>query len=238
MRFSWRFSFLSWMAVGLFPLVLIGLYYNFLAYTPDDFPEYEKLTREANPRPIDLTQSSFTTTQEHHQMHKEIRYFRERHPLLARIHSVDAQLVLEHKDHNIEVSERMNDITAFMQEELFYLQPDGREIAQLSDASWIDRNSKKPLEITPDLTKPMQLVRYIKAHNGTYFYQQDSFLGENVEIMQFVAPGHALIDSVAELQPIMKGRAKTVEFTLIDNDLCFHADGVTLEIDQGKEKSS
>lgn len=238
MRFSWRFSLISWIAVALFPLLLFGVFHFFLKYRPQDFTTYEQLIRDSNPHVVHASDSAFTTTQEHHQMHKEIRYFRERNPLLARIHSTDAQLMLEHKDHDIEVSERMHEIVAFMQEELFYVLPDGREIKQLADTSWIDRNSKLPLDCLPELTQPMQLVRYIKARNGTYYYQQDYFTGDQVEIMQFIAPGHALIDSIAELQPVMKGKAQTVEFALIDNDLRFSAYGVTLEIDQGKEKTS
>lgn len=176
--------------------LLIG-YLTLFTFDEKDRKDYFSLMEKADPSQA-AKENPYTATQKHHNVHKEIWYNKKNGEKNQRLQLVlrgkDADLILEHDNAKTEVVEHMKNVHCLMQEELFEIQG-----------------------------KPMQLIRYIEADNATYSYDTNCLKATEVTILRFQVPGHTLIQSTAGLKPIMKGKAKEVEFSMGSEDLNFKA---------------
>lgn len=122
-----------------------------------------------------------------------------------------------------EMVEHMHHVTCYMQEEQYYLLPDGREAVRHHDGTLMTKgmNGSKLVENTQMI--PMQIVRYLWAEDASYYYKKDRFIAKNVTLARFVAPGHALVQSIDTSDPLFFGTAQSVEFSLFKQDPRFIA---------------
>ncbi len=225
--------------VSLLALFLIGgtIGVGLLKLRPRDFKIYQQLVESSKPSKQGSLISYSQQAREN--VSKEI-WFQEDVPLHCRIHCKASELFFFHDEKNkVEIVEEMEDVQGILQEELFYLLPDGREVLKKRtgkflargadpavDASWIDC-------VTSDLT-PMQMVRYFEAEKASYNYNTQLFVGEVVKLWKYRLPGHTPPTSLETEFPSMQGTAKSVEFTVKGEEFQFTAKELKATFDPKK----
>jgi hypothetical protein len=220
-----KFRLLSLISVLVFVGALAAVYGLLFSFTPGDKGEYWKVMANADPAHSEAPSTPYIAKQQHRQTHKDIWYNQKGQRLHMSLHSADAELVLDHHDNTTEVVEHMYDVKCYMQEELYYMLPDGREVEYRTDGQLRLRRGDVNAVILANNKelKPKQIIRYMEAANAAYYYNGDRFVADNVRISQFSAPGHTLVKSITGFKPIMSGLAKSAEFSLVGNDLNFTA---------------
>lgn len=210
-------------------IVLIGAliyaYFALFSIGESDRKEYWVLMAQTDPH---LSQTPYTAKQHHHRVHKDIWFTKAGQRMQVRIYSADTELVLDRQDQQTEVVEKMHGVTCYMQEELYFVLPDGREVIKLEDGTLKLRGSdpqKTGSLATIEQTelKPLQIIRYLEADTASYYYQTDRFLADDVKVSRFITEGHTLVESLDGLKPLMDGIASSVEFSLVGDDLLFTA---------------
>ncbi len=223
--FSLRFS----LTVGL-SLLLLGIAFWRMGYvTEKDMKEYLQLMSESETSSVKV--NPYTARQERLGIQKDMFFQKGNDRLQIRLKAEKAYLVLDHQDTHTHIVERMHHVKCCMQEELYYVLPDGREALQQPNgqllirsaddkdqASWVSKN-------TPGI-QLREIIRYIEADEAEYHYKDDRFVANGVKITHFSMPGHQLQDINEQAKILMKGTAMKVEFTLKekDRDLNFKAE--------------
>jgi hypothetical protein len=212
----------------LFMVVLAAFVYVLFTVKDSDEQTYRKLVESANPVNSDARISPYTAQQKRRGVQKDVLFNQGNDRLQMRLISSESIMVLDHQDSGTEILEKMQDVKCFMQEEFFFVLPDGREALMQPNGKLLVRqsDSKDPSSwIEPNFPgiKPMQHVRYLEADNATYFYKSDRCLADKVKVSRYIAPGHDLLQSIDGLQPSMTGVAKKVEFSMAGKDLNFTA---------------
>lgn len=221
-----HFPVISVLSILLFlgGLIAFGLFFSF---DSQDAEEYWQLMNNADASRSDTSSNPYIATQEHRKVNKDILFSDKGQRLHMSLYSADSELVLDHYGDTTEVIENMYELKCYMQEELYYVLPDGREVLYQPDGQLRLRHDKttSPTPITASKVEltPRQIIRFMEADTAAYAYKADQFIAENVHISHFSAPGHTLVKSVVGLKPLMSGIAQTVEFSLAGNDLNFKA---------------
>lgn len=223
-----RFPYIIVLSMVILCIACVWSFYAFSTFTFSDIKEYSELVKSTDPKNLKEDSQPYVSTQQHRSTHKDIWFTQSGQRLQLRLRSADTQLVLEHQDRNTQIVEHMQDVTCFIQEELYYLLPDGREVIRQANGTLVPRrhnvsNLEVIIETDTNALKPMQVVRYLEADKASYYYQTDRFFAEQVHVSRVVAPGHKLIDSVKGLKPIMTGLARSAEFSIVGNELNFTA---------------
>ncbi len=224
------FSFKSFAAIGLVFFISLASVWEFYHTTTSKENEqaYRRLVESAHPINSNIKSSPYTAHQQREGGQKNIFFMQEANRLQIQLTSQDSLLVLDNRENGLEIVEKMQKVKCWMQEELYYLLPDGRELTKQSKGQFLIRNSDPNLKtswIDPQNTenKPMQRLRYFEADFATYFYNGDKFVAEQVKIYTYTAPSHTLPGSFEDLEPTMTGRADSVEFSLSDKTIKFTA---------------
>jgi hypothetical protein len=211
--------------LGIFLVVYVG---TLAKISPQDIQNYRDLVENVSLKKGSVAPQS--TEQKRTRIQKEIVFTQASNRLLLRLKSDEAELILQNENQKAEIIEKMHGVTCLMQEELYYLLSDGREATLQENGKLLVRSvepKEKPswiaLESVQKELVPMQIVRYLEAKDATYYYHADRLVAENVKICRFAVPGHQLIDSIANLKPMMQGTAATVEFSLEGKELNFKA---------------
>lgn len=202
-----------------------ALYKSLLSFSEEDIQEYKTLRANTDPN-YTSKNAPYTATQQHSQAHKDIWFMDNGQRLHLLLRSADTELILSHDDQETEVVENMINMTCFMQEELYYELPDGREVLRQPDGQFVLRhakNAKETSELDIKNLKPMQVIRYMQADKASYFYQAERLEAENVKISRYIAPSHILINSLDGLTPLLKGVARSIEFSLANREIKFTA---------------
>ncbi|MBA3957616.1 MAG: hypothetical protein H0X51_04370 [Parachlamydiaceae bacterium] len=215
------------------------IYFLAFSFGEQDRIEYWERMKQADPRHAESSQPPYTAKQNHQSVHKDIWFNHADQRLQMRLYSADTELVLEHHDNLTEIIEQMQDVTCYMQEELFYVLPDGREVSLQPDGKLVLRHKSSKEEesyvvVTDEPLLPMQVIRHLEAENAVYHYQTDRFVANDVAVSRFVAAGHELLDSLHDLVPIVSGIAQKVEFSLAGSDFKFQAHQLKATFHQAK----
>lgn len=223
-----RYPFITILSLLIFCGICTWSYIALTAYSPTDVEEYEALVKSTDPSKSEDKSQSYTSTQQHRSTHKDIWFTQGGQRLQLRLRSQGTQLVLEHQENKTQIVEHMKGVTCCIQEELYYVLEDGREVRRKTDGSLVSRqHNPKDVESIVDAgnstLKPMQVIRYLEADVASYYYQTDRFTAEQVHVSRIVIPGHELIESIKDYKPIMTGLARSVEFALVGNELNFTA---------------
>lgn len=118
------------------------------------------------------------------------------HRLQATLTSPVSELTLTHVQGEAEVVENLKKFQCLMQEEVYYLLPDG---------------TKSPFG--GETGKPMQVVRDFNAVSGKFYYQRHLLTASRVFLSRFLLPGWKLPDVIKDYEPNMKGVARSAELT-------------------------
>ncbi len=211
----------------LFTLVTGIVYYlvTLFQVTDEDVNVYAALIESSTPKP---NSQKGVARQQRNIIHKEIWVADSVERLHYSLRGQHSELLFSNDGAKTAMVEYMDDVSCFMQEELFFLLADGREVVRKPNGRLLLRhaNPKKAeswikedgLELTP-----MQKIRYLKAEKGIYYYSTNTFIANEVQLQRFVAPGHELVETLVGIEPTMTGVAKSVEFSLDGHALNFKA---------------
>lgn len=204
---------------------VLSLFYN----RSKDVEHYHQLMERADPGNSSTRSSPYTAKQQRTKVRKNVLYTKGADRLQMLLTSEDTELVLDHHDEVTEVVENMFGITCYIQEELYYQLPDGRQATKQKEGELLIRHAdpKDPaswlVADTPGL-KPMQIIRYLEAETGAFYYKKDLFVADQVRLWRYALPGHSLVKPSDTAKPFMKGNAKSIEFSLFNNDINFKAE--------------
>lgn len=211
-------------------VALLALFFAHLGrVTKNVAMEYNQLMTEAESSHSAMQDTPYTARQERQRVQKDMFFHRGGQRLHILLTAADAQLVLDHQDAHTYVVEQMQQVKCLMQEELYYLLPDGREALPQANGQLLLRSADEkdpaswlPLD-APGL-KPMAVIRCIDADEAEYYYKDDRFVAHAVKITRYAVPGHQLLMN-NQTKLLMKGTAEKVEFSLKgkEKDLNFKA---------------
>lgn len=195
-----------------------------------DYQEYRRIVESSDPSKYLEDNEPNTTRQLREETRKNVYLNRKgerRRTLLASEHS-ELRLIQHASDTFIE--EEMLAVTCSMQEDLYWVLPDGREaIKQEKERLLLKGQDPKDPRSWISLSTPglqaMQEIRYLEADSGTYNYTSNVFEAQKVTIWQYYTTGHELPESIpkADARIIMKGIAESVSFTIAGSNLDFKA---------------
>lgn len=131
--------------------------------------------------------------------------------------SSDIQVVS--KRPHMRVVETFYNVKGTVQNELFYLLPDGKEVVYGDDNKLYYRN-KKPLEEGYDLSKltPKQHFRYFEAVKASYDFHTNQLLAYDVKFWNFTAYGHHKVEDPLALEANAEGEAARLAFYVSRNN--------------------
>ena len=210
---------------ALVPIAIGGVTWMLTRVSPKEVQAYHHLIK----KPDDKSQqtSPYSSKQDRMKVQKDVLFTQGQDRLQLRLRAEDSQLVLDH-DQDTQIVEHMHGVIGVMQEQLYWLLPDGREVTLQSNGRLLLRNANPAEEaswFTKDLKGliPMQIVRYLEADTASYHYKKDLFVADNVRISSYAVPGHELVEAIDPKKTLMNGTAKSVEFSLSGKDLNFKA---------------
>lgn len=196
--------------------------YAMFSVSEHDERAYRRLVETANPVNSNVKASPYTAKQQRTNVQKDILLTQGADRLLVHLTSTDSVLVLDRQENKMEIIEKMDNVKCVMQEELFYVLPDGREVIRRSDGNLVLREAG---DLIPDAEgmQPMQHVRYMEADHATYYYKNDNVIADHVKISRYTVSGHGLVTNFAFDKPSMTGLADNVEFSLKGPEVQFTA---------------
>lgn len=213
-----RFPLVFALFLILFLGILWASYKTFFYFNDSDKQEYLELIAQSDPNKA-VQAIPYTAKQDHKKVQKEIWYVKDGLRLQVHISSADAALILDRDDEKTEVIEQMQDVLCTIQEELYGILSDGREVIKLANGTLIlrgDNRENASLIITAENPIPMQIIRKLEAEQATYHYQTNRLIAHNVKVSRYVALGSTLEDLQDEMKPLMHGTADSIEIQLTD----------------------
>ncbi len=196
------------LASGSFLLLALFVGWTIFPVTGKDLLLYKQLVENVRSSPQ-------TQNQKREGVIKEICY-QDQTPLHFKIKSEDSELLFLEEKGKLEVIENLKEVYGWMQEEQFFVLPNGKEVVKKErggllrgedpslETSWIPLNQKG--------LKPMQYIRYFEADKASYRYSSQLFLAQDVHLWRYRLPGHELPDTTPHDSPLMKGVATSIEF--------------------------
>lgn len=189
----------------------------------EDFDQYRTLMEKVDTSQVDKD-SPYTAMQRRSGIFKQVVYLHDEQRLQMALDSDTSRLVLDHHDESTEIVEHLNNVHCMMQVGLYYIVEDGREVICKPDGTYALRQNKNiPFNESGFSLAPMQEIRYFEADTAAYYYKTDRFAAKHVRLKQFLVPGHQLVNSVKDLNPVFIGNAETAEFNLTKSDINFEA---------------
>ena len=222
---------LQWLIVTVFVLIMgiiVGSFYAMLP-TATDKKEYDILVNASQAaRQSESALSPYVARQGRVDVRKDIFFTEKEGRVRFELLSADAELVFNQNEEKLQIIENMNDVQCYMQEELFFLLPDGREVSKTKEGLFYLKG-KDPLqneahvETEETLLQPMQLVRTLEAKRASYNYSTDLFVARHATIAQYLLPGHQFTGNTINAKQLMNGIAQKVEFSLAGETINFKA---------------
>lgn len=224
-----QFPLTFWLSFCFFIGITIAFYFFIVSWGKADQEKYWSLMKNANPRHANPETSPYTAMQQRLHAQKDVWFNKKDKRLQLRVKCLDSQLVFDHHDNATEIIEKMKEVKSFIQEELYYVLPDKREVVRRPNGVFQlrqeDQNNEVLVLKEAELKslKPMQIVRYMEAKEAEYNYQTDSFVARRVKIFRYLASGHEMKESLANSLQMTSGEADAIEVSLKDNDFKFKA---------------
>jgi hypothetical protein len=193
----------------------------------EDLSAYQQLLERSRHGNVQLTSSS---AQGRERVVKDLWLTDGADRLHTRLSSERSELLLSYGERPTAV-ERMENVTGYMQEGLFYRLPDGRRARKVNGELYrIEGEPATLLYPVDERWTAMQEMRYLRAKQATYDYRTGKLLAEETSIIRFEREGHQLIETLDGVEAILSGTARTAEFTLGGKQLDFRAYHVKAKI--------
>jgi hypothetical protein len=218
----------------LFPIGLaltgftLAILYFLLTVTPEDEARYQELIRSSTPSANQSQLSVEIAKQKREDIEKNIWFSQKMNRLHLRLRSERSTIQFIHTGKKKEIFEDLEEVACYMQESLYYLTPDGKKAALEDSGKVLVKGADKALheswyEPTDGRLIPMQIIRHFEADRGLHNYTDDLFTAENVTITRFTSPGHVLSDEPEQNAILMKGLARSIDFSLGGAEVNFRA---------------
>jgi len=196
--------------------------------SPETLILYDAITMKTGAKKEDQASTDYLVRQTRHKVQKQLLFTENEQRMELQLSANDTQMIYDHSSNQTKIVEQMNGIVCTMQEELYYILPDGREACFFNEETLLIRNEdvKNPTSYVSKATKgivPMQIIRHMVADKGFYDYKSDLFFAENVKIERFTASSHELTPSLNPKKKLMNGIADSIEFSLDGKKLNFKA---------------
>lgn len=209
-------------------LLCFFLYRDFVLIKSQDEEEYRKiLVNIEKPAPAF---NPYVIKQQREGVAKDFFFVEKSKPerYQLRLLYSHSDIVLDRQEEQTEIVEKMKNVRSIMQEELYFVLPDGSEAFKQTNGKFMLRHNNGTHEIVDesklDTEKvPMQIIRYLVADNATYHYKTNLFTANQVSLSRYKIPSHQLVDSIDGFTPLMVGLAEKVEFSLGGQSLNFKA---------------
>lgn len=209
--------------------VIIGSwFFYFKIASSDNADAYHALVEAANPINSNFKVSPYKAHQKRRGIQKDIGWVQGSERLQIQLSSSASTLVLDNQESGLEILEKMQDVKCLMQEELYYLLPDGREAVRQPNGKVVVRNQdpdQESSQIDPAMPGILlrQRLRYLEADDATYFYNSDKFVADKVKIYRYDIPSHDIPKVIRDIKPVMSGTAESVVFSFSDRNVNFTA---------------
>lgn len=189
--------------------------------------EYEQLLQISDSSKKETEPAAYLSKQMRKGISKQIFFNKGNDTLQIKLKSENSELFLEFYHGKAEIVEKFDSARFFMQEELYYLLPDGRKAIRQSNDRLMYEGKDPALSDSWVLDEasavPMQTIRFLEARFAKYAYQRSHLVAEDVKIARYCLPGHQLSESQNGAKMIMSGVADTVEFSLNETDFRINA---------------
>lgn len=212
---------------GSLLIVAATMLFGFVVHIPqEDYALYEEILQSSDPSAFQQTEQ--VGEQDRDQVKKELWLKKGKGRLHYIVQAESSVLRYTLGDERVDLVEDMSNIHGFMQEELFYRLPDGREAVPQELGGLLLRSCDPRLEdswVSPDEPgiEAWQELREFTADQAIYRYRDNQLIAEEVELERYIMPGHELTASMLPPEILLKGVAKTVTFTLEDGKPQFQA---------------
>lgn len=172
---------------------------TFFNFTNADFATYHSLMAEANPTLANkVEREPYTAIQQQQNVRKDVFFSKGSERLHFLLSSQDVNVILDHRHGDTALSEELSGVKAFAQQELVYVDAEGRSVSK-----------EHPNSI------PKQKVCFGSAEKAFISYNKKTFSAEQVHGIAYEAPGHALTMELDENQianPIFSLDAKYADY--------------------------
>lgn len=151
---------------------------------------------------------------------KEIWVSKER-PFYMRLLCKSSELFFFEQQGRIELVEQMDGVRCLVQEELFYLLPNGKEAVVKEGNKLLIRHRDPRLTsswVDPELPGliPMQHLCYFEAKRGEFHYETNAFTGEEIHLWRYRAPGHDPTRALLDKEALFTATSKSIECSLAE----------------------
>ncbi len=193
-----------------------------------DYQEYEEILRAANPEAFSNELDVEVGRQQREGVEKNIWFSEENDRLHLRLISESSELLFSSYGRQQELLEHLDGVQITMQEALYWLTPDGKKASRQPDGRILVEGADPNLpsswykEDDPALV-PMQRIRYLEADRGVQNYTDNLFTAEQVTLSRYLTTGHTLTDDLQAGQVLMKGLARSIDFSLGGGSIQFRA---------------
>lgn len=136
-----------------------------------------------------------------------------------------SQMVADKLPSHIDWLEKMQQMECVIQEKLYYILPDGREVVRAESGELVfekEMNASLSSDEKVHLI-PMQHVRWIEADQACYSYFTNRLTAESVKIALYCFPGHEINFPTKEDPKMMNASSSSVSFAL-SKELSFQAE--------------
>ncbi|MBT3394144.1 MAG: hypothetical protein HN411_03415 [Waddliaceae bacterium] len=162
----------------------------------------------------------------------------------CRISYANSELSIIYSDEDSpKLIEKMHDVTISMQEELYYILPDGREAVKQSNGFLLVRDGDPDdseswfSDDTPGLIT-MQRIRHLDSAEAVYYYNTETFDAQSATFSIVIDKGHDISASSKDATLLMEGIADSVTFSLKKNAINFHAKHLKMKMPSHNEGGS
>lgn len=199
-----------WPLLGVAIIAAIGVFIFGKCFLEVDYLGYREILEKANPALALEKDLTYRASQQRKGVKKEFWHIKNDQRLEAIMNCSETELVYEKEGNEQVVVENMKNVRCLLQEELFYLAPNGEKISQSPD---------DPVGYTPQ-----QTVRYVEAETAKYHYTTEILDAAKVKMQLYTFPGHELPRSVVGAAPTMSGNATMVMISIVEKGVKFKAD--------------
>lgn len=238
-RASYQFTSAILVTGVLFAVVCGYMLWGLFTASAEDHAAYQALVTAANPTNLKGQPAPYVATQKRKQVQKDIIFSQGDERLQLRLISAESDIILDHQAEKTELIEKMRDVTCLMQQELYYLLPDGREALIQPNGKLLvrDGDPQDPsvwIERDQAGIKPMQQLHNIEAREAVYHYKSEMLQADNVHIARYIVPGHQIVSSVRDYKPYATAKANNVEFSIAGKEINFKATRMKATFNNGE----
>jgi len=222
-------------------IILISLFIIFLGFVlvanlvhirEKDYERYESLISSSGVSQ-DQIKKNFVSHQLRERITKDFWYHDNEGEILRLSVQYDkSEITLSFDRGKPKILENMVNVTLVMQEDLYYLMPDGKRVIKDRNGEFyiVENNERKSLADEATSPQAYQKVRYMKGAEALYDYQRKIFYIEDASFRIFDLPGHEFVEDFNSEEPSVYGKARKIELNIGSDKVDFKAEYIKLEI--------